>query len=97
MHTVKEERSILHTIKRSKAKWFGHMLGRNCLLKHVIEGKLGGKRGRGGRRMQLPDVLKYKRRQWNFKEGVEGWSLLKNSLWKRLWTYRKTHYARTLR
>jgi hypothetical protein len=40
LYRVKEERNILHTIKRRKAKWIGHMLRRNCLLKHVIEGKL---------------------------------------------------------
>jgi hypothetical protein len=36
---VKEERNIVHTIKRRKANWIGHILRRNCLLKHVIEGK----------------------------------------------------------
>jgi hypothetical protein len=39
----KEERNILHTIKRRKANWIGHSLRRNCLLKHVIEGKLEGR------------------------------------------------------
>jgi hypothetical protein len=42
LHTVKEERNILHTIKRRKANCIGHILRRNCLLKHVIEGKLVG-------------------------------------------------------
>jgi hypothetical protein len=37
---VKEETNILRTIKRRKANWFGHSLRRNCLLKHVIEGKI---------------------------------------------------------
>jgi hypothetical protein len=32
---VKEERNIVHTIKRRKANWIGHILRRNCLLKHV--------------------------------------------------------------
>jgi len=40
---VKEERNILQTIKRRKAKWIGHMLHRNCLLKHLIEGKIKGR------------------------------------------------------
>jgi hypothetical protein len=43
LHRVKEERNILHTTKRRKAKWIGHILRRNCLLKHVIgetEGRL---------------------------------------------------------
>jgi hypothetical protein len=29
---VKEERNIIHTIKRRKANWIGHTLCRNCLL-----------------------------------------------------------------
>jgi hypothetical protein len=40
LHIVKEERNIVHTMKRRKDNWFGHILRRNCLLKHVIEGKL---------------------------------------------------------
>jgi hypothetical protein len=40
LHRVKEERNIVHTIKRRKANWIGYILRRNCLLKHVIEGKL---------------------------------------------------------
>ena len=40
LHTVKEERNILHTIKRRKANWTGHILCRNCLLENVIEGKI---------------------------------------------------------
>jgi hypothetical protein len=43
LHTVKEERNILPEIKRRKANWIGHILRRNCLLKHVIEGKLEGR------------------------------------------------------
>jgi hypothetical protein len=46
LHRVKEERNILHTIKRRKANWIGHILRRNCLLKHVIEGKLEGRKDR---------------------------------------------------
>jgi hypothetical protein len=42
LHRVKEERNILQTIKIRKANWIGHFLCRNCLLKHVIEGKLEG-------------------------------------------------------
>jgi hypothetical protein len=39
---VKEERNIVHTIKRRKANCFGHVLCRNCLLKHVTGGKMEG-------------------------------------------------------
>jgi hypothetical protein len=69
LHRVKEERNIVHTIKRRKANWIGHSLRRNCLLKHVIEGKLEGRTGRQGRRRkQLLDDLKEKRRYWKLKE-----------------------------
>jgi hypothetical protein len=43
LHRVKEERNIVHTIPRRKANWIGHILRRNRLLKHVIEGKLEGR------------------------------------------------------
>jgi len=49
-----EERSSLQTVKRRKVNWIGHMLHRNCLLKHVIEGKVEGRievTGRRGRRL----------------------------------------------
>ena len=39
LRRVNGERNILHTIKRRKTDWTGHTLRRNCLLKHVIEGK----------------------------------------------------------
>ena len=41
VNRVKEDRNILHTIKRKNANWIGHILRRNCNLKHVIEGKIG--------------------------------------------------------
>ena len=40
LHSVKEQRNILHTVKRWKAKWIGHVLRSNCLLNRVIEGKI---------------------------------------------------------
>jgi len=43
LQRVKEKRNILQTIKRRKANWVGHILCRNCLLKHVIEGKIEGR------------------------------------------------------
>jgi hypothetical protein len=68
LHRVKEERKILQTIKRRKANWIGHILRRNCLLKHVIEGKLEGTAIRGRRRRHLIEDRKKKRRYWKLKE-----------------------------
>jgi hypothetical protein len=62
LHRVKEERNIVHTVNRRKADWIGHILGRNCLLKHVIKGTIEGsiqvKGRRGKRHKQLLDDLK---------------------------------------
>jgi hypothetical protein len=33
LHGVKEERNIIHTVKRRKADWIGHILFRTCLSK----------------------------------------------------------------
>jgi hypothetical protein len=81
LHRVKEERNIVHTIKRWKANWIGHILRRNCLLKHVIEGKLEGRivttGRRGRRRKQLLDDLKEKKRYWKLKEEA-----LDRTLWR---------------
>jgi hypothetical protein len=50
LHRVKEEMNILHTSTiRRKAKWIGHILPRNCLLKHVIEGKIERRIRRDGK------------------------------------------------
>ena len=42
-HTVHEERNILNKINKRKAKWIGHILRRNCLLKQAVEGKIEGR------------------------------------------------------
>jgi hypothetical protein len=49
LHRVKEGRNILHTIRRRKTNWIGHILRRNCLIKHNVKGKILGTRRRGRR------------------------------------------------
>jgi hypothetical protein len=61
LHRVKEERNILLMIKRKKVTWISHTLCTNCLLKHVIEENIEGKRRRGRKHKQLLDDLKEKR------------------------------------
>jgi hypothetical protein len=68
LHRVKEERNIVHTVKRRKANWIGHILRRNCLLKNVIEGKLEGRIEMTGRRGRKRKQLKEKRRYCKLKE-----------------------------
>jgi hypothetical protein len=62
---VKEQRKILHEIRKRKANWIGHILRRNCLLQRVTEGKIEGEievTGRQGRRRRkLLDDLKKRR------------------------------------
>jgi hypothetical protein len=61
----------LHTTNRRKANWIGLILRRNCLLKHVIEGKIEGwievMGRRGIRRKQILDDIKEMRRYWELK------------------------------
>jgi hypothetical protein len=71
LHRVKEERNILHTIRRRKANLIGHTLRRNCLLSHIIEGKIIGTRRLGRRRKQLLGDLKEARRYWKLKEEAQ--------------------------
>jgi len=70
--TVKEQRNILHEIRKRKANWIGHILRRNCLLQRVIEGKkqggieVTGRQGR--RRKKLLDDLREGRGYSHLKE-----------------------------
>jgi hypothetical protein len=66
---VNKDRNILHRIERRKANWTGHILRRNCLLKHVIEGAIEGRScGRQRRCKQLLDYFKERRGYWKLKE-----------------------------
>ena len=62
---VKEQRNILHEIRKRKANWIGHILRRNSLLQRVTEGKIQGgievTGRRGRRRRKLLDDLKERR------------------------------------
>ena len=69
---VKEQRNILHEIRKRKANWIGHILRRNCLLQRVIERKMKGGievTGRRGRkRRKLLDDIKEMRGYSQLKE-----------------------------
>jgi hypothetical protein len=69
---VKEQRNILHEIRKRKVNWIGHILRRNCLLQWVFEGKTKGGievTGRKGRkRRKLLDDLKERRGYSHLKE-----------------------------
>lgn len=42
LHTVKEDRNIIHTVNRIKFNWIGHVLRMKRLLQYVAEGKIEG-------------------------------------------------------
>ena len=69
---VKEQRNILHEIRKRKTNWIGHILRRNCLLQRVTEGKIQGGievTGRQGRRRRkILDDLKERRGYSRLKE-----------------------------
>jgi hypothetical protein len=69
---VKEQRNILHEIRKRKANLIGYILRRNCILERVIEGKIQGRievTGRQGRRRRkLLDDLKGRRAYSHLKE-----------------------------
>ena len=64
--------SIVYTIKSRKAIWIRHVLRRNCLVKHIIKGKIEGRlevKGRKGRRRkQLLDYINETRGYWKLQD-----------------------------
>jgi len=70
-------------------------LGRYCLLKHVTEGNTEGRKEVTGRRArrgkQLLDEVK-KAMILETERGSTRSHSVENSLWKKLWTCRKTEY-----
>jgi hypothetical protein len=78
---VKEQRDILHEIRKWKANWIGHILRRNCILQRVIEGKIQGRievtERKGRRRRKLLDDLKERRGYSHLKEEA-----LNRTMWR---------------
>jgi hypothetical protein len=78
---VKEQRSILHEIRRRKANWIGHILRRNCLLQRVTEGKIEGgievTGRRDRRRRKLLDDFTKRRGYFHLKEAA-----LDRTMWR---------------
>jgi hypothetical protein len=74
LYRVKEERDIIHIVKRRKINLIDHMLRRNCLLKYAIEGQRRGGRGeievtgrQRRRRKQLLDDRKKRTESGNWR------------------------------
>ncbi|KAJ4450349.1 hypothetical protein ANN_01769 [Periplaneta americana] len=58
LERVDEERMMLKLIRKRKRNWVGNWLGRNCLLKDVLEGMVNGRRVRDRRRYQMIGDIK---------------------------------------
>jgi hypothetical protein len=90
LHRVREQRNILHEIRRRKANWIGHILRKHCLLD---EGKTDegtyvmGRRRR--RRKQLLDDFKGTRGYWKQEEDA-----LYDTVWR---THFGSGYGRVVR
>jgi len=80
---VKEQSNILHEIRKRKANRIGHILRRNRLLQHVIEGKIKGGIEVTGRRGRRRRKLLY-----DFKERRRYSYLKEEALDRTMWTAR---------
>ena len=87
----------MHGQQNNKVNLIGYILGRNCLLKYVLEGKIEARievEGRQGRRRwQLVD--EGKETMLETERGSTRSHYVENWLWKGLWTCRKTDYRIT--
>jgi hypothetical protein len=88
LQRFKVDGNIQHEIKPRESNWTGHILRRNCHLKHVTAGKIGAMRGSGKGHGQRLDDCKEKRRHKLKEEALD--HVLENWLWKSLWTCGKT-------
>jgi len=68
LRRVHEEVNSLHTLKRRKSKGISHILRRNRLPKHVIQGKVENREGRERRREGPLNEFKRTRGYWKFGE-----------------------------
>jgi hypothetical protein len=79
LQRIKEDRNILHTIKRRGVNWIGHVLYKNFLLKYNFEGKIEIRievtGGQGRSLKQLQGYLKKARGFWKLKEDALDTSL----------------------
>ena len=92
LHTVKEERNILHTTKQRKANCIGHVLFRNGLHKHFIEVHERKDR-RDGKNWKESEQLLVDR-----KETIRCWKLKEAALDCKAWKTRSERgYGRVAR
>jgi hypothetical protein len=71
LHRIKGEMNILPDTKRWKTNLISHIMGRNCVLTYVVEGKIEGMRRRGRKRKQPMNDRNEKRTLQFEKEAVD--------------------------
>ena len=79
LRRVGEERTLINTIWRRKARWTGHVIRSEGLLRTVIEGRAEGKRPRGRTRRMMLDDIKQGQTYHAMKKAAlnrEGWRRL---------------------
>jgi len=72
-------------MKRRKTNWIANILSRNCLLKHVIAGKIEGT-GRWGRRRSSYCMILMKKKVRENGRGSTSSHSEENWLCKKQWT-----------
>jgi hypothetical protein len=77
LECIGEKKKLLNNILCRKSNCIVHILRRNCLLHNAIEGQKMEVKG-VGRRTQLLDDLRNRRRYWELKENAED-----QNRWKR--------------
>ena len=70
LERVGEKRILINDTLHRKSNWIGHIMKRNCLLHDGIEEQMTEVKG-VGRRRQLLDDLRNRRRYWELKEKAE--------------------------
>ena len=83
LYRFKGERNIVHKIKGRKGQCLGHILYRNYLRNHVIEGKIEVRGRRRRRRQQQLYEIKETRGYWALKEESLDRNLLRTDFGRR--------------
>jgi len=79
---ARRKKNNVRTVTWRRADWIGHILRKNCLLRHVIEGKIEGTGRRGRRRKQLLVGIEELRGCWKLKEKTLDCLLWRACFWR---------------
>jgi hypothetical protein len=72
LRRAEEARNVLHPVTRRKSNWNYYILGKNCLIKHAIDGKI---------EERIEVTRRQERRRKQLLKGMTGyWNLKKEAL-----------------